>query len=108
MTPLQTISKYKGVVVVVDFREGGGEAKGLHEICDEFNNNKLPYFVRHLDVGDYLFFINTSDNPLDTDYKVVIILIKKKILILLLRFNLTLLYLANYKNFLFYNFILCK
>ena len=43
------------VTLLVDFREGGGERHRLAELCGHLDLHRVPYEVRHLPVGDFLF-----------------------------------------------------
>lgn len=54
--------KYKGVMLGVDLREGGGGSKSLHKFCDKLDLMKIPFFVAPLSIGDYCFF--TTDHLL--------------------------------------------
>lgn len=44
---------YGNVTISMDFREGGGGSKKLHDMCSYFDDNKIPYVVRNLKISDY-------------------------------------------------------
>jgi len=37
----------------MDFREGGGNTKSLHKLCDLLDEYRVPYVVRSLKISDY-------------------------------------------------------
>lgn len=44
------------IVLCMDFREGGGGTRVLHQMCNDLDSIQLPYFVASLSIGDYVFF----------------------------------------------------
>ena len=55
------------VRLLVDFREHGGEKFALNDFCDHLDRHtQVPYGVRHLGVGDFMFqLIGQAGNGLD-------------------------------------------
>lgn len=43
------------LVLLVDAREGGGDARGLREVCAALQQHGTPFATAHLPVGDYLW-----------------------------------------------------
>ena len=64
-------SKYSDIVLGMDFREGGGGTKVLHNMCNKLDWTKLPYFVAPLTIGDYVFFHKDKLLPLLVERKSV-------------------------------------
>ena len=64
-------SKYSDIVLGMDFREGGGGTKVLHNMCNKLDWTKLPYFVAPLAIGDYVFFHKDKLLPLLIERKSV-------------------------------------
>ncbi|GFH44290.1 hypothetical protein CTEN210_00764 [Chaetoceros tenuissimus] len=55
--------EYGNVTVVIDHREGGGNGKGLHTMCDFMDHAEVPYVVRDLKISDYVFFVGDKLAP---------------------------------------------
>ncbi|CAJ1953918.1 unnamed protein product [Cylindrotheca closterium] len=47
---------WSNLVLCMDFREGGGATRVLHQMCNDLDSIQLPYFVASLSIGDYVFF----------------------------------------------------
>lgn len=54
--------RYDNICLGVDSREGGGGARTLHLMCNKLEMMRCPYFVGHLQIGDYVFFTNNASN----------------------------------------------
>ncbi len=44
---------YGNVTLSMDFREGGGTTRKLHDMCNFLDLYKIPYVVRNLKISDY-------------------------------------------------------
>ena len=44
---------YGNVTVSMDFREGGGGSRKLHDMCNFLDEHRVPYVVRNLKISDY-------------------------------------------------------
>jgi hypothetical protein len=44
---------YGNVTLSMDFREGGGGSRRLHDMCDYLDCQNIPYVVRNLKISDY-------------------------------------------------------
>lgn len=44
---------YGNVTVSMDFREGGGGSRRLHDMCNFLDQRRIPYVVRNLKISDY-------------------------------------------------------
>ena len=55
--------EFGNVTVVIDHREGGGNGKGLHTMCDFMDHAEVPYVVRDLKISDYVFFVGDKLAP---------------------------------------------
>lgn len=44
---------YGNVTLSMDFREGGGASRKLHDMCNFLDEQKIPYVVRNLKISDY-------------------------------------------------------
>ena len=65
----QTKKMYERTTVCVDLHEGGSAKHHLHKMCDQLDSLKVPYFVAHLFVGDYLAFVDGNVAPLVIERK---------------------------------------
>ena len=71
----QVEETYKGICLGVDFREGGGGHSVLHEMCNNLDSMKVPYFVGTMHIGDYVFFTQKAGS---SDYLLCPILVERK------------------------------
>ena len=65
-------SKFEGICLAVDFREGGsGDRyhKVLHNMCNRLDLLKIPYCVNTLRIGDYCFFSGDKLCPILVERK---------------------------------------
>jgi hypothetical protein len=44
---------YGNVTISMDFREGGGASRKLHDMCNFLDEYRIPYVVRNLKISDY-------------------------------------------------------
>lgn len=51
-------TRYDNICLGVDFREGGGGSKTLHQMCNKLDMMSCPFFVGSFSIGDYVFFAN--------------------------------------------------
>mmetsp|Transcript_9283 Transcript_9283/g.10605 ORF Transcript_9283/g.10605 Transcript_9283/m.10605 type:complete len:1128 (+) Transcript_9283:51-3434(+) len=66
--------EYDQICLAVDMREGGASQssrKTLHEMCNELDMKKIPYFVNTLKIGDYCFFSGNLLCPILVERKSV-------------------------------------
>ena len=75
----QVPDAYKDICIGVDFREGGGGTKALHEMCNRLESTKVPYFVAPLKIGDYMFFTSDPSGTKNLDYLCPILVERKAI-----------------------------
>ena len=75
---LQDVDKrYENICLGVDSREGGGQSKTLHQMCNKLEMMKCPYFVGTFTIGDYVFF-TTKKGSLDQMNHLCPILVERK------------------------------
>ena len=60
---IQVEPRFDGICLAVDMREGGGQDKKLHVMCNKLDMLKMPYFVCTLKIGDYCFFAGNKILP---------------------------------------------
>jgi len=63
--------RYGNVTMVMDYREGGGNSKGLHKMCDLLDEYRVPFAVRELKISDYVFFVGNKLAPILIERKSV-------------------------------------
>lgn len=71
----QVEETYRGICLGVDLREGGGGQSVLHEMCNNLDRKKVPYFVGTMHIGDYVFFTQKAGS---SDYLLCPILVERK------------------------------
>lgn len=75
MGPLRQLSSqfvhksYDNVTLCIDFREGGGNKASLHPMCNMIEDHGIPYIVREIKIGDYLFFLGNFVAPIIIERK---------------------------------------
>jgi len=57
------LEDYGNITVVMDFREGGGGGRKLHNMCTFMDEHEIPYVVRDLKISDYVFFVGDKLVP---------------------------------------------
>lgn len=57
------LEDYGNITVVMDFREGGGGGRKLHDMCAFMDEHEIPYVVRDLKISDYVFFVGDKLVP---------------------------------------------
>lgn len=63
--PEETVDEdFGNVTMSMDFREGGGGGKNLHQMCDLLDTRGVPYVVRELKIADYVFFVGDKIAPI--------------------------------------------
>jgi hypothetical protein len=63
--PEETVDEdFGNVTMSMDFREGGGGGKNLHQMCDQLDIRGVPYVVRELKIADYIFFVGDKLAPI--------------------------------------------
>ena len=65
----QVESRYQGICLAVDKREGGGPQNQLHSMCNKLDTLNMPYFVCTMNIGDYCFFAGSKLLPIIIERK---------------------------------------